>query len=191
METVFARLAPLEAQLALLAPLAGDDPRAALDGLRARLDALHWAQGETAAGLAALAAAAGEREAEGGALSEIADRLTRLFAQKDAGIAALLARLTPLEARLAAIEARPWDPQAEAARAEAQAAAAELVAARAASDATALFADRIAELEASLPRLAAPPPPGSPERPRAVPVATPAELEAIWSLPRIVSLHQK
>ena len=133
---MFARLAPLEARLAeieggvgRLAPLAEDDPRAALDGLRARLEALHWAQGETAAGLAALRAAAGERDGEGGALAEIADRLTRLFAQKDAGLAATPRPAAPLEARLAALEARPWDPEAEAARAEAQAVAAQLIAA--------------------------------------------------------------
>ena len=113
-ETVFARLAPLEARLAALgqgldrlAPLVEDDPRAALDGLKARLEALHWAQGETAAGLAALRAAAEARDGEDGALAGIADRLTRLFAQKDAGLAAILARLGPLEARLAALEAGP------------------------------------------------------------------------------------
>ena len=130
-ETVFARLAPLEARLAelgqgldRLAPLAEDDPRAGLDGLRMRIEALQWAQGETAAGLAALRAAAAERAGEDGTLSEIADRLTRLFAQKDAGLAALLARLQPLEARLAELEARRPDP-----------ATVELVAARAASEA--------------------------------------------------------
>ena len=64
-ETVFARLAPLEARLDALgqgldrlAPLAEDDLRAGLDGLKVRIEALHWAQGETAAGLAALRAAA-------------------------------------------------------------------------------------------------------------------------------------
>ena len=114
-ETVFARLAPLEARLAelgqgldRLAPLAEDDPRAGLDGLRLRIEALHWAQGETAAGLAALRRRRrGGATGEDGALAEIADRLTRLFAQKDAGLAAILARLVPLEARLAALEAAP------------------------------------------------------------------------------------
>ena len=157
-ETVFARLPPLEAKLAALEgglarvlPLAEDDPRAAVEGLRARIEALHWAQGEVAAGLAALQAAG----AEGGALAGVADQLTRLFAQKDAGLVALLARLQPLEARLADLEARPWDPEADAARAEASAIAAQLIAVQAAAEQTALFADRISELEASLPRLSA------------------------------------
>ncbi len=183
-ETVFARLAPMEARLAALgqgldrlAPLAEDDPRAALDGLKLRLEALHWAQGETAAGLAALRAAAEARDGEDGALAGIADRLTRLFAQKDAGLAAILARLGPLEARLAALEADL--PAAEAARAEARAAA-EMIAAEAADAATALFADRIAGLEARLPRVAAPRPASAAD-----------ELEAILALPGLVSLHRK
>ncbi|HVH03767.1 MAG TPA: hypothetical protein VM891_12630, partial [Amaricoccus sp.] len=187
-ETVFARLAPLEARLDTLgqgldrlAPLVEDDPRSGLDGLKARLEALHWAQGETAAGLAALRAAAEARDGEDGALAGIADRLTRLFAQKDAGLAAILARLGPLEARLAALEADL--PAAEAAGAEARAAA-ETIAAQAATEAagaaTALFADRIAGLEARLPRVAAPRPASAAD-----------ELEAILALPGLVSLHRK
>jgi len=199
-ETVFARLAPLEARLAevedgvgRLAPLAEDDPRAEVDGLRNRIEALQWAQGETAAALAALQAAA----SEGGPLAEVADRLTRLYAQKDAGLAALMNRLAPLEERLAAIEARPWDPEAETARAEAQAVAVQLIAAHAAAEQTALFADRISHLEARLPRLtqaqiqalggmapAADPAATGPER-------AAAALDAVWSLPRVVSLHQR
>ena len=107
--------------------------------------------------------------------------MTRLFAQKDAGLAALLARLAPLEERLAAVEARPRDParsrrpspepsptrreaagaaaEAEAARAEARAVAGQLALVQAAAEASAeraaLFADRISGLEASLPRLSA------------------------------------
>ena len=72
-------------------------PARGVDGLRARLEALHWAQGEVAAGLAALRAA-GARAARSPA---VAEQLTRLYAQKDAGVAAVLARLAPLEARLA------------------------------------------------------------------------------------------
>jgi hypothetical protein len=52
----------------------------------------------------------------------------------------------------------------------------------AAGAATALFADRIAGLEARLPRIEAPRP--------AVPAGT-AELEAILALPGLVSLHRK
>ena len=71
-------------------------------------------------------------------------------------------------------------PAAEAARAEARAAA-EMIAAEAADAATALFADRIAGLEARLPRVEAP-------RPDA---GRHAELEAILALPGLVSLHRK
>ena len=179
-----AKLAALEGGLARVLPLAEDDPRAAVEGLRARIEALHWAQGEVAAGLAALQAAG----AEGGALAGVADQLTRLFAQKDAGLVALLARLQPLEARLADLEARPWDPEADAARAEASAIAAQLIAVQAAAEQTALFADRISELEASLPRLSAAQAQaahedGAPELPEppTASAPTPAELEAIWT----------
>ena len=190
-ETVFARLAPLEARLAelaqgldRLAPLAEEDPRAGLDGLRMRLEALQWAQGETAAGLAALRSVAEERAGEDSTLAEIADRLTRLFAQKDASLAAILARLEPLEARLAALETR--EPET----AEVPAGAVELAAARAAADAAALFADRIAGIEARLPRVAAPRAAGVPAGGRPGPsgisptVAAAAELEAILAMPR-------
>ena len=196
-ETVFARLAPLEARLAelaqgldRLAPLAEEDPRAGLDGLRMRLEALQWAQGETAAGLAALRSVAEERAGEDSTLAEIADRLTRLFAQKDASLAAILARLEPLEARLAALETR--EPET----AEVPAGAVELAAARAAADAAALFADRIAGIEARLPRVAAPRAAGVPAGGRPGPsgisptVAAAAELEAILAMPGLVSLHR-
>ncbi len=157
--TVFARLAPLETKLGAmelqLAPLAGADPRAEIDGLAARIEALAWAQGEVAAGLAALKAAGADAGAAAAPLEQIADQITRLYAQKDAGLAALLARLAPLEARLAEIEDRPWDPDAGEARAQAQAIATEMIAARAAAEQTGLFADRLALLEASLPRLSA------------------------------------
>ena len=176
-ETVLARLAPLEAQLAALEggmarvlPLAEDDPRAALEGLRARLEALHAAQGEVAAGLAAL-------RGDDGGLTGIAEQLAALHARKDAGIAAVLERLAPLEARQAELEARLASPDAEAARAETQAIATQLLAVRVAAEQTAGLAERLARLEAELP--AAPRP------------APAAEIESIWALPRIVSLHHK
>ena len=112
-EAVFARLAPLEAKLAevgqglaRVAPLAEEDPRAALAGCGAARGA---AVGPGRGGGRARGAArrAEGRDGEGGALAEIADRLTRLFAQKDAGLAASSPGSTPLEARLAALEARP------------------------------------------------------------------------------------
>ena len=106
------RLAPLEAGLGRIAPLearlAVADQEEALDGLAARLEAVAWAQGELAAGLAALKAAGEGMDPFG----RLAEQLTRLQAEKDAGLAAALERLAPLEARLAALEARP-DPEAE------------------------------------------------------------------------------
>ncbi len=189
-EAVFARLAPLEARLTEMergverglerlgpleaqmeSKLAERDPRPAIEGLRERLEGLQRSQAETAAAIAAL------QDADGGALGEVADQLTRLYAQKDAGIAALLTRLQPLEARLAVLEARPsWDPEAEEARAESQAVAVRLIAGLAAAEQTALFADRLNQLEASLPKAG--------EKARA------GDLDSIWSLPRVVSLHQ-
>ena len=97
----------------------------------------------------------------------------------------MLARLAPLEARLAELEARPWDPDGEAARAETQAIAAQLLAVRVAAEQTAGLAERLARLEAGR---------GAGRRGRRAPAArapTAEEIEAIWSLPRIVSLHQK
>jgi hypothetical protein len=168
-----------------------------------------------AAGLAALKAAGAEAGTAAAPLEQIADQITRLYAQKDAGLAAVLGRLAPLEARLAQIEDRPWDPDAGEARAQAQAIAAEMIAARAAAEQTELFADRLALLEASLPRLsaaqatlmqalerqggpagetpAADPAPGVPavESAPAAPATPEAALEEIWTLPRLVSLHRK
>ena len=164
-ETVFARLAPLEARLAELqalapqvAALAEADPREALDDFAVRLETLHWTQGEVAAGLAALRASLGAGLGEGGVaapFTAIAEQLTRLYAEKDATLAAVEARLAPLEARLAEMGAQGDAGAAaeEAARAEARAIAGQLAELRAAAAQTELFADRLAVLEASLPRL--------------------------------------
>jgi hypothetical protein len=227
-EVVLARLAPLEARLAEiealapqvtreLAAMAEADPRAALDGFAARLEVLQRTQGEVAAGLAALRAAFGD-----GNIAEpfaaIAAQLTHLHAQRDAGLAALEARLVPIEARLAALADGP-DAE-EAARAEARAIAEQLAALKAAAAQTELFADRLAVLEASLPRLNAaqsemmralerqaaggpgrPAPAAAPAAtamatamadPAADPVADAADpLAALRELPRVVSLHHK
>jgi hypothetical protein len=51
-----------------------------------------------------------------------------------------------------------------------------LIAGLAAAEQTALFADRLSQLESSLPR------PGESARG--------SDLDSIWSLPRVVSLHQ-
>lgn len=267
-EAVLGRLAPLEAKLAAveggLARAAEDDARAAIDGLkavdglRARIETLHWNLGETAAGLAALraeatagpaataAVTAAATAAVSAGVSEAADRLAQLFTGKDTGLAALLdrlgpiedvlgrvarleaalgrlghvetglerfapleialerlaplesafERLAPLEARLASLEARD-DP--EAALAVAGEVAVELAALRAdAATQTALFANRLALLEATLPRPAArqvgpavPPDGMSPDgREASASTGGASDEEEIWALPRIISLHK-
>jgi len=180
-ETVLARLAPLEAKLA---GLEARDPRAAFDGFAARLDTLQ-----------ARLDAPGEDP-----FVEISEQLTLLHAQRDAGLAAL-------EARLAAMEARPdGEAAAEAAaRAEARAIADQLAALRAAAAQTELFADRLAVLEASLPRLnaaqsqmmralerqAAATSPASPAPGPGAAEAAAVDPLALNGLPRVISLHQK
>ena len=81
---MFARLAPLEARLAAL------DPTAALDRFAERLEAV---QGRVAA-----------IEGAENPFAEISEQLTRLYAQKDATVETVFARLAPLEARLAALD---------------------------------------------------------------------------------------
>ena len=182
-----ARLAEVEGGVARVLPLAEDDPRAALAALKARIEALDHAQERWRSGSRRCAPASpapprrrpvprgcrgaccrargrygGRHDAgQAAALAEVVDGMTRLYAQKDAGLAALLGRLAPLEERLAAVEARPRDPaveeavdgaagataEAEAARAEAQAVAEQLGSCRPrprrARSRAALFADRI------------------------------------------------
>ena len=84
-ETVFARLAPLEAKLAAL------DPTVALDRFAERLEAV---QGRVAA-----------LESAENPFAEISEQLTRLYAQKDATVETVFARLAPLGG--AARRARP------------------------------------------------------------------------------------
>ncbi len=134
LEAALGRLAPVEARVAELeAAFAARDPRAALDQLAERLEALRAAQGaavetlrlaqEAAVGdlRAAQEAAAGTLggrvaalEGAGAAQSEILDRLAALHAQKDAGLEAALGRLAPVEARVAELETAfaARDPQA-------------------------------------------------------------------------------
>ncbi len=162
-ETVFARLAPLEARLGAieagmagslprLAALEAADPKAALAEIAGRIAALQEAQGAAAQRLAALQEAAGDAQP----FTEIADQLAQLYAQRDAAVEAVAARMAPLEARIAELEARPQDTTgADAARAEAEEIATQMIALRAAAAQTELFADRLALLEASLPRLSA------------------------------------
>ena len=145
-ETVLARLAPLEAKLA---EIEGRDPRAVLDGFGVRLETLQRTQGEVAAGLAALRAVLGDGNVAQ-PFAAIAEQLTLLQGQRDAGLAALEARLGAMEGHLAGMAQSGAE---EAARAEAREIAGQLAALRAAAAQTELFADRLAVLEASLPRL--------------------------------------
>ena len=164
-ETVFARLAPLETRLEEmatgLAPRVAaleaiEDPRATLAELGARIEALRAEGGAAETRIEALRETLGEVVAER-PFAEIAAQLTRLYAQKDAHVAAVAERLAPLEIRLAELEARPAETgrEEEEARAEAQAIATQMIAARAAAEQTELFANRLALLEASLPRISA------------------------------------
>ena len=88
LEAVLARLAPVEARLGRLE---GEAPAEAVARLELRLDGLRDAQGATQAALAAL-----KREGAG-PVAEIAERLSRLHAQKDAATERLLARLAAVE----------------------------------------------------------------------------------------------
>jgi len=216
-ETVFARLAPLEAKLtavegglagsasrlaALEAEQAARDPAAALADLAARVAALQADRDGTAARIDALQAALAETAA-GAPFGEIADQLTRLYAQKDAAVAAVVARIAPLEAQLTALGDRPWEAATEEARAEAEAVAAQLIALRAAAAQTELFADRLAMLEANLPRLSAAqlhmmalierqatgPVPAAAAADAATDIS--GGLDALRDLPRVVSMHHK
>ena len=220
-EALLARVEAVEARLgaldpaATLARLAGE-----LAHLRAEREA---AEDMLGAGLDALGA---RIEARLGALEHpaadpfaaLADQLAELAAQKEATVETVVALLAPLESRLAGTEAalaalpEPAPGAAEeAARAEARAIAQALVLER-----TALFADRLALLEASLPgpsgihapwfgqaavpglaEEAAPwgaaPPAGEVESGKAGSgeEAREADLAAIRSMRRIVSLRQE
>ncbi len=166
---VLERLAPLEARLAELAAEQGaarawQDRREAdrLDRAEARLGDLEAARAAWEITLAALRA---ERSAAEVALDSrlaalenpaadpfaaFSDRLTALASDREATVETVMALLAPLESRLGASEAAfaASGPGAaeEAARAEARAIAEALVLER-----TALFADRLALIEASLP----------------------------------------
>jgi chromosome segregation ATPase len=221
-EAVLDRLQPLEARLQEVAVAAAvRDP--ALDGLAERVAALEASGspvaelGDKLAGLhaqkdAALAAVLDRLQPIEARLQEVAARepaVDRLAERLQALGAALAAAEAGLAGRLAAVEQGlgPDRQSEDAARAEAQAIATQLIAMHAAAAQTELFADRLALLEASLPRLsvsqslmmqalerqaAAPEPPApaaAPEAPE--PPAAPDPLAAFRDLPRIVSLHQK
>ena len=218
---VLDRLQPLEAGLQALArDIAAPDP--AFDRLAERLAVLEAAGSPVAELGERLAELQARRDA---AVTAVLDRLqpleTRLqeVAAREPAVDRLAERLQALGAALAAAEAGlaarlaaveqglgPDRQSEDAARAEAQAIATQLIAMHAAAAQTELFADRLALLEASLPRLsvsqslmmqalerqAALPEPSAPVAAEAPePPAAPDPLAAFRDLPRIVSLHQK
>ncbi len=144
---MLARLAPLEAKLAgIETEMGARDPQAAIAGLAERIERLQDGQGDLAERLAAASAAAVEPY---GALSE---RVAELAARAEAASEEIAGRIAPLAERLEALETRGIEDE-DAARAEAEEIAEQLIAMREAAERTALFADRIAMLETSLPKL--------------------------------------
>jgi chromosome segregation ATPase len=212
---MLARLAPLEAKLAgIETEMGARDPQAAIAGLAERIERLQDGQGDLAERLAAASAAAEEPY---GALSE---RVAELAARAEAASEEIAGRIAPLAERLEALETRGIEDE-DAARAEAEEIAEQLIAMREAAERTALFADRIAMLETSLPRLtmaqslmmealerrsadgtepAAEAPAAPTEAAEAAPAAETAsaeteaeageEIDDIWNIPRVVSMHQ-
>jgi hypothetical protein len=238
-EAVLARLGAAEAQAAAAAALgarvgaleAPDGPLAALSGQLTRLDAQKDAA--TEAVLARLGpvearleelgrevGAAEQAKATGDAAVErLAQGIEEAKAAQSQAAVRLGERLSALEQAAGAARAEGRAAE-DAARAEAEAIAEELLALRAAAAETELFADRLALLEASLPRLSAAraeamqapgrPAAGSPAvaaspgteggteagmetaRDMTPPEAAPADpLEAFRDLPAVVSLHRR
>ena len=103
-EAMLARLAPVEAQVAALAQAsAAGDP--AVERLAAGIEEVRAAQAAAAAGLGerleGLRDRVGTLESPGESpFAAVSEQLTRLYAQKDAAVAAMLERLSPVEARL-------------------------------------------------------------------------------------------
>ena len=94
-ESLLARIAALEAELA------ARDQGPALDRLADRLEALRAERAAAEAGLAGRLAAL---EGAENPFAAISDQLTRLYAQKDATVETVFARLAPLEAKLAELD---------------------------------------------------------------------------------------
>jgi chromosome segregation ATPase len=203
----------LEAKLgALETEMGARDPQAAITGLAERIERLQDGQGDLAERLAAASAAAAEPQ------RELSERVAELAARADAASEEIAGRIAPLAERLAALETRGIEDE-DAARAEAEEIAEQLIAMREAAERTALFADRIAMLETSLPRLTMAQslmmealerrsadglePAAAAEAAQAVPAAeapAPAaettaadaaeDADDIWNIPRVVSMHQ-
>ena len=106
METALAGLDQLRARLGTLEKI-GDmaEARALFDGLTERLEALETGRKEAEAAFGTRLAALTERlEGDGGPAAALGAKLARLHEQKDAGLAAMMARIEPLEKRLGLIE---------------------------------------------------------------------------------------
>ena len=90
-----ARLAPLESKLGEMEARLGDqDPQARLERFAERLEALKESHAAAETALAERVAAL--EEPGENPFAEISDQLTRLYAQKDAALEALLSRLGPV-----------------------------------------------------------------------------------------------
>ena len=100
-DTVLARLAPIEARLGRLE---GEAPAEALARLELRLDGLRDAHGATQAALSAM------KHEGAGPVAEIAERLSRLHAQKDTVAEQLLARLAWSNPRSPPVTREPRSP---------------------------------------------------------------------------------
>ena len=106
LETALAGLDQLRARMRTLEQMgSAAEARGLFEGLTGRLDTLESAQAAAAAALEAGLAARGAREDAPDPQVALMEQLTRLHAQKDAGLGTMIARLAPLETRLAAIEA--------------------------------------------------------------------------------------
>ena len=105
LETALAGLDQLRARMKTLEQMgSAAEARGLFEGLTSRLDALESAQAAAAAALEA-GLAARRAEAEGpDPQAALVEQLTKLHAQKDSALAAVIARLAPLESRLGGIE---------------------------------------------------------------------------------------
>ena len=103
LDTALAGLDQLRARLRMLEQI-GDpaEARGLLERLNVRIDGMEVAQSGVAA---AVETRLGALESAVTPYAEISDQLTRLYAQKDATVETVFARLAPLEAKLGALEA--------------------------------------------------------------------------------------
>ncbi len=106
METALAGRDQLRARLGTLEKI-GDmaEARALFDGLTERLETLETGRKEAEVAFGTRLAALTERlEGDGGPAAALGAKLARLHEQKEAGLAAMMARIEPLETRLGRIE---------------------------------------------------------------------------------------